>query len=204
MIEEVHPGVRLVALLEDAVVGHGPQHRVVVHGPGAVVVLHAVDRRGARVDDPPDDVGVGPGRFEDVQGADHVDRGALDGVGLAHGDLQAGQVDDAGRAGFAGHPREAGSVGDVALDEPDPRDLFLVHDQRHAGGVFHQVVDRDVVSVVDQVLHDPRADTTVSAGEQILHGEGPLNGKATAGKPRPLYGAQGPVSRETDARRKPF
>ena len=45
VIEEVHPGVRLVALLEDAVVGHGPQHRVVVHGPGAVVVLHAVDRR---------------------------------------------------------------------------------------------------------------------------------------------------------------
>ncbi len=200
VIEKVHPRVRFVALLEDAVVGHGPQYRVVVDGAGAVVVLHAVDRRGTRIDDPPDDIGVGPGRFEDVQGADHVDRGALDGVGLAHRDLKPGQVDDAGGARFADHPREVGTIGDVALDEPDPRDLFLVHDQRHAAGVFHQVVDRDIVPVVDQVLHDPRTDTTISAGEQILHGDCPLSWKTSAWKDRPetssiVWGARAGVKR---------
>ena len=169
MVEEIHPRVCLVALLEDTVVGDGPQHRVVADWTRIVVVLHAVDGRGTRVDDALHDIAMGFRRLEDVQGADHVDRGALDGVGPAHGHLQPGQVDDAGRARFSDHPGEMGPVGDVALDEPDPGDLFLVHDQRHAGGVFHQVVDGDIVSVVDQVLHDPRTDATISAGEQILH-----------------------------------
>ena len=104
MVEVIHPRVRLVALLEDAVVGDGPQYRVVADRTRIVVVLHAVDGRGTRVDDALHDIGMGFRRLENVQGADHIDRGALDGVGPADGHLQPGQVNDAGRARFSDYP----------------------------------------------------------------------------------------------------
>ncbi|MDE2729605.1 MAG: hypothetical protein OXI19_16385, partial [Gemmatimonadota bacterium] len=42
-------------------------------------------------------------------------------------------------------------------------------------------------------------DATISAGEQILHENGPFQWENNGQKPRPWYGAQVRVSRETAA-----
>src|SRR5262249_40208286 len=60
-------------------------------------------------------------------------------------------------------------VGDIALSEGNSADLLVRQDLPQTLGIFFEIVDPNLVAALQEILGNPGAEATVSAGQKDAH-----------------------------------
>src|SRR5262249_43911000 len=94
MVLGINPGISLVTALEDAVVGGWNKRHVVGERAIRIIAGRTEYRRRAGVDKSLHAALRLADRLEHRQRAEHVNLGAEQRIGAAHGDLQTGEVNE--------------------------------------------------------------------------------------------------------------
>ena len=169
LVEPVNLGIQLVANLVGSVVREWSEPDFISYRSRRTAFAGPMDRRRTGVNHALDLAFQGRGGFKHGERADHVDRGAEDGIGATRRGLQAGKVQDMAGLDALDRLTERGGVGDVSLDEVDFRTLLAFQQKVDPVGVFLEVVNPNLASGLDQLLGDPGTDATVSTRHQYSH-----------------------------------
>lgn len=111
----------------------------------------------------------GAGGFEEVERAEDVDAGTEEGVALADGDEDGGEVADVGDVVLGEEAVEQGAVLDGPFDGDDARG--------EGGGCYEveavegdvEIEGDDVVAGFEEEAGDPGSDAAGGAGEEYAH-----------------------------------
>jgi len=163
-------GAVFVGLLEDAVEGGGVEGIGFGEGAAGVQSGWPPNGGGGGVHD-----GESAGGFEEVEGAEDIDAGAEDGIALADGDQQGGEVADVGDGVGGEEAVDQGAVLDGAFDGGDLGGDVRRGDEVEAFEAGVEIEGDDAVALLDEKAGDPGADAPGGAGEKYIHREtGPL------------------------------